>query len=112
MFYQHQTDFIIPSSFYFSTWYTYETYIDWQANPTITVVNTTSYPIENVEYPAITICSQGLTKDIMETVLIQQFETYLISEKIIDRPVVTPNTAENSNFSNTKTLESFTNEEV
>ena len=76
------------------------------------MVNTTSYPIENVEYPAITVCSQGLAKDIMETVLIQQFETYLLSEKIIDQPVVTPTKVENSNFSKTKTLESFTNEEV
>ena len=57
--------------------------MDWQADPIITVINTTSYPIENIEFPAITICSQGLAKDLMENVMKQQFKSYMISRNII-----------------------------
>lgn len=33
-------------------------YIQWQDNPVLTTVNTTGMPIEQVEFPAITICAQ------------------------------------------------------
>ena len=62
---------------HYSIYSTCKTYIEWQANPTITTINTTAYPIENIEFPAITICSQGAAKNVMETVLVKQFETYL-----------------------------------
>ena len=58
----------------YSIYSTCKTYIEWQANPTITTINTTAYPIENIEFPAITICSQGAAKNVMETVLVKQFE--------------------------------------
>ena len=95
-----------------SSWYTYATYIDWQANPTITVINTTSYPIKNVEYPAITICSQGLAKDIVETVFVQQFESYLVSKSIIEKPEISENETDHSDVSKKKTWEGLTNNEV
>ena len=63
--------------FFNSLYSTNKTYIEWQASPTITTINTTAYPIKNVEFPAITICSQGAAKDVMNTVLLQQFEEYL-----------------------------------
>ena len=90
---------------YFSTLYTYDIYVGWQANPTITVINTTSFPIKNVEFPAITICSQGLAKDIIENVLIQQFESYLESKKIITDPNAKLNKREILNISKQKKLE-------
>ena len=92
--------------------YTYDIYVDWQANPTITVINTTSFPIKNVEFPAITICSQGLAKDIMENVLIKQFESYLESKKIITDPNAKLNKREILDISKQKKLESLTDEEV
>lgn len=33
-------------------------FIQWQDNPVLTTVATTGHPIENVEFPAITICAQ------------------------------------------------------
>ena len=33
-------------------------YINWKENPVLTSVATTGYPIEKVEFPAITICAQ------------------------------------------------------
>ena len=62
---------------YFSLYSTHKTYVEWQASPTITTINTIAYPIKNIEFPAITICSQGAAKNVMETVLLQQFEEYL-----------------------------------
>ena len=47
-----------------------------QASPTMTTINTIAYPIKNIEFPAITICSQGAAKDVIDNVLLQQFEEY------------------------------------
>ena len=69
----------------FSSYSTYVTYEEWKQNPIITTVSTTSYPIEDVEYPAITICSQGASKSILEVVLLQQFEEYLRSKDLFNR---------------------------
>ena len=35
---------------FYSIYSTFETYTDWQANPTITTIDTTAYPIKNVEF--------------------------------------------------------------
>ena len=56
---------------------TIETWNEWQDNPTITTINTTAYPIQNIEFPAITICSQGTAKDLLDKVILNQFEAYL-----------------------------------
>ena len=66
----------------FSIYSTYISYKDWKDNPIITTVNTTAYPIEDIDYPAITICSQGATEDIMDGVLLRQFEVWLKSKGI------------------------------
>ena len=34
-------------------------YLDWQDKPVLTTVTTTALPISQVEFPAITICSEG-----------------------------------------------------
>jgi hypothetical protein len=36
-----------------------EAYNDWQDNLVLTTINTTAYPITNIEFPAVTICGQG-----------------------------------------------------
>ena len=36
----------------------FSAYIEWKENPVLTTVGTTGYPIEKVDYPAITICAQ------------------------------------------------------
>ena len=56
---------------------TIQTWNEWQDNPIITTINTTAYPIQNIEFPAITICSQGTAKDLLDKVILNQFEAYL-----------------------------------
>ena len=79
-YYSNRNDaMLIYKIFYFfgSLYSTNKTYVEWQASPTITTINTIAYPIKNIEFPAITICSQGAAKDVMDNVLLQQFEDYL-----------------------------------
>ena len=97
---------------YFSNLYTCWCFFSWQDDPIITVINTTSYPISDIEYPAITICSQGLAKDIMEKIMLQQFENYLISESLILKHDENSKQSENSNTTVTKTFYNLTAEEV
>ena len=43
-------------------------------------MKTTSLPIEDVPFPAITICGQGLVKEVVENAINKQFSDY-VSEK-------------------------------
>ena len=53
----------------------------WKNNPVITTLDTIALPIEEIEFPAVTICPQGSIKDILDNVLFKQFMEY-ISNKI------------------------------
>ena len=39
--------------------YPKQVYQDWQDNPVLTTINTTTKPIRDIDFPAITICGQG-----------------------------------------------------
>ena len=41
-------------------------WIDWKDSPVLTSVSSTGLPIQNIDFPAITICSQGLIKVIIK----------------------------------------------
>ena len=49
---------------------------NWKDNPVLTSVKTTGLPIEKIEFPAITICSQGSANEIIDAALFQQFKRY------------------------------------
>ena len=66
--------------FYYSAQFSRQIYLQWQASPTVTTISTADYPIKNIEFPAITICSQGAAKGIMETVMFKQLERYINSQ--------------------------------
>ena len=52
-------------------------YKNWKNNPVLTSVRTTGLPIENIEFPAITICTQGSANEVVDAALFQQFTDYL-----------------------------------
>ena len=52
-------------------------YKNWKNNPVLTSVRTTGLPIENIEFPAITICTQGSANEVVDAALFQQFSNYL-----------------------------------
>jgi hypothetical protein len=51
--------------FLFSGYLSYNAYYNWQDDPIITTVSTTALPINNLEYPAITICGQVRPSSLM-----------------------------------------------
>jgi hypothetical protein len=71
---------IIFAMLLLGTYWSVLAYSDWQSNPVLTTVKTSALPIKEIEFPAVTICSQGLNTDIA-TAGQQQFvfELYSIS---------------------------------
>ena len=47
------------------TYWSFKAFNNWQDNPVITTVKTSAYPVNGIEFPAITICSQGANEDIL-----------------------------------------------
>ena len=55
-------------------------YEEWQSHPVLTTIGTTGLPIEKIKFPAITICGQGSSKDILNNAMFRQLENYLVSQ--------------------------------
>ena len=58
----------------------YTIYKEWQNQPVLTTIGTTGLPIEKIKFPAITICGQGSSKDILNNAMFRQLGTYLASQ--------------------------------
>ena len=50
--------FIVCLGIFLSIYMSVSAYLEWKDNPVLTTVATTGFPIEKVEFPAITICAQ------------------------------------------------------
>ena len=50
----------------------------WGESPVITTLETISYPIEKIQFPAVTLCPQGSVLEIMDAVLYYQFEEWVL----------------------------------
>ena len=53
----------------------------WEANPVITNLETIAMPIEDIEFPAVTICPQGSIQGIVENVLFHQLREYVSNKE-------------------------------
>ena len=51
------------------------------SDPIVTTLKTTSYPIEDIDYPAVTLCPQGSIQEIMDAALFNQFEEWLVQKR-------------------------------
>ncbi len=76
-----------------------KSYTDWKNSPVLTTVMTTAYPIKLVDFPAVTICSQGMDEDVFSTGMISSFLKFLKIKKEITIPGLTPILAENLVYS-------------
>ena len=56
-------------------------YKDWQNDPVVTTLDTVALPIEEIEFPAVTICPQGSRQEIVDLVLFRQLTEYIESSK-------------------------------
>ena len=52
-------------------------YKDWQKDPVVTTLDTVALPIEEIEFPAVTICPQGSRQEIVDLVLFRQYTEYI-----------------------------------
>ena len=68
---------VIIIAIYIAASFSIQAYVNWQENPVLTSVGTTGYPIEKVEFPAITICAQGSAKEVIDAAFFKQFNDYL-----------------------------------
>ena len=64
-------------------------YLEWQDEPVITTLETVAQPIEEIDFPAVTICPQGSRQEIIDSVLFRQLREY-IRIKEGDGSVLTP----------------------
>ena len=52
----------------------------WIENPVVTTLDTISLPVEQIDFPAVTLCPQGSTEDIIDNVFYHQFEEWILSQ--------------------------------
>ena len=52
-------------------------YLEWQDEPVITILETVAQPIEEIDFPAVTICPQGSRQEIIDSVLFRQLREYI-----------------------------------
>ena len=65
----------------FTTYQVVVLYNEWQAEPVISTLETVAEPIEDIEFPAVTICPQGSRQEIIDSVLFRQLKEYIESKK-------------------------------
>ena len=64
------------------SYWSIQSYVDWQNKPVLTTVQTTAYPVKEIEFPAVTICGQGMSDDVISAAMFKQFFKYLESKNI------------------------------
>ena len=72
--------FVVGCGITFGSHQVISLYKQWETNPVIRALELISLPLEDVDYPGITVCPQGYVKDIMENVLFQQFQNYVLNK--------------------------------
>ena len=65
----------------FTAFQTMTLYVQWKDDPVVTSLDTVALSIEEVEFPAVTICPQGAVREIGDAVLFKQFKEYVIEKK-------------------------------
>ena len=63
----------------------FQIWSQWLDKPVETTLDTISLPVEEIDFPAVTLCPQGSTADIMDKFLFHQFEEWFIRK--IDKDV-------------------------
>ena len=52
----------------------------WNDQLVVTNLDTISLPVEDVDFPSVTLCPQGATADVLDNVLYQQFQEWLFKK--------------------------------
>ena len=72
---------VVLLAIYLATYQVVNLYNDWQHHPVVTTLDTVALPIEEMEFPAVTICPQGSRQEIIDLVLFRQLIEYIENSK-------------------------------
>ena len=67
---------VVVGSMLFAIWMIISTYTTWQTHQVITTLKTTTKSVKDLNFPAITICADGLHMDLVENVLANDFRKW------------------------------------
>ena len=56
----------------------------WVDDPVVTTLNTISLPVERIDFPAVTLCPQGSTEDIIDNFFYHQFEEWFLNQPDVE----------------------------
>ena len=65
--------FIVLTSFILTIWMVNASYNDWKEHPVITTLKTTTKPVNEVDFPAITVCAAGKTMELVKKAIYNKF---------------------------------------
>lgn len=89
VFQKHQTVvgkifwfFVVAFMVILGSYWSIQSYQSWDDTPVLTTVMSTAHPIEKVEFPAITICSNGMSDDVISAAMAQEFLNFLIRKNL------------------------------
>ena len=68
-------------AFSLTAWQMTSLYTQWKNDPVITTLDTVALRIEEIEFPAVTICPQGSVQGILDNVLFKQMKEYIIMKR-------------------------------
>ena len=68
---------VVISAIIFTACQVSSLYKEWQDEPVITTLETVAEPIEEIKFPAVTICPQGSRQEILDSVLFRQLKEYI-----------------------------------
>ena len=74
--------FVTALALSFTAFQTTTLYMQWKDDPVVTSLDTVALSIEEVEFPAVTICPQGAIREIGDAVLFKQFKEYVMEKKL------------------------------
>ena len=79
---------IVLGALCLAVWMINTSYTSWQDNQVITTLKTTTKPITDLDFPAVTICAAGQHMDNVEKALFDNFDQWVQSDTTrIDRPL-------------------------
>ena len=55
------------------TYWSIVAYNEWEESPVLTTLTTPAMPVNDIDFPAITICSRGMNEDIFRAAVIRKF---------------------------------------
>ena len=60
-----------------ASYLSYEVFVSWQETPVVTHLKTTNKPVLDLEFPSVTICTEGINMEAVLTALNQDFSSWL-----------------------------------